>query len=208
MSGFSRAIQKLTSNGATVTISDPAGPVTDLAVSTPAPAAATTVTGPDAYGAAPAVGTGTSFAREDHDHGLPSAPSPALTYQQSILASNVTLTTAGTFYEVLSLSLPAGTWLINVTADLNDAGTTGGTSVVMIGPNSASATGIYKGARQETGDASGAIIESTISFSYVLVLAVTTTVYVNAAGANNSATVRASASLETSLTLINAVKIA
>ncbi len=35
---------------------------------------ATTVTGPDAYGAAAAVGTGTHFARNDHDHGLPAAP--------------------------------------------------------------------------------------------------------------------------------------
>ena len=35
---------------------------------------ATTVTGPDAYGAAAAVGTGTNYARQDHDHGLPAAP--------------------------------------------------------------------------------------------------------------------------------------
>jgi hypothetical protein len=35
---------------------------------------ATTVTGPDAYGASAVVGTGTLFARNDHDHGLPAAP--------------------------------------------------------------------------------------------------------------------------------------
>jgi microcystin-dependent protein len=35
---------------------------------------ATSVTGPDAFGASPVVGTGTEFARQDHDHGLPSAP--------------------------------------------------------------------------------------------------------------------------------------
>ena len=35
---------------------------------------ATTVTGPDAYGAAAVVGVGTTFARADHDHGLPAAP--------------------------------------------------------------------------------------------------------------------------------------
>ena len=39
------------------------------------PAAATTVTGPDAFGAPSVVGTGTTYARQDHDHGLPSAPS-------------------------------------------------------------------------------------------------------------------------------------
>ena len=35
---------------------------------------ATTVTGPDAYGASAVVGTGTTYARSDHDHGLPAAP--------------------------------------------------------------------------------------------------------------------------------------
>ena len=35
---------------------------------------ATSVTGPDVYGASPVVGTGTEFARQDHDHGLPAAP--------------------------------------------------------------------------------------------------------------------------------------
>ena len=35
---------------------------------------ATTVTGPDAYGASAVVGTSTLYAREDHDHGLPAAP--------------------------------------------------------------------------------------------------------------------------------------
>ena len=35
---------------------------------------ATTVTGPDAFGDSPVVGTGTEFARQDHDHGLPASP--------------------------------------------------------------------------------------------------------------------------------------
>ena len=34
------------------------------------PTPATTVTGPDAFGAAAVVGTGTAFARNDHNHGL------------------------------------------------------------------------------------------------------------------------------------------
>ena len=36
---------------------------------------ATTVTGPDTFGAAAVVGTGAKYAREDHDHGLPASPS-------------------------------------------------------------------------------------------------------------------------------------
>ena len=35
--------------------------------------AATSVTGPDAFGAGAVVGTSTQFARQDHDHGLPAA---------------------------------------------------------------------------------------------------------------------------------------
>ena len=38
------------------------------------PSPATTVTGPDAFGDSPAVGTAVTFAREDHNHGLPSMP--------------------------------------------------------------------------------------------------------------------------------------
>jgi len=41
--------------------------------------AASTVTGPDAFGASAVVGTDTTFAREDHNHGLPSATAPATT---------------------------------------------------------------------------------------------------------------------------------
>ena len=45
----------------------------DVATGT-VPDAASTVTGPDSFGASAVVGTGTAFAREDHDHGLPAAP--------------------------------------------------------------------------------------------------------------------------------------
>ena len=40
------------------------------------PSPATTVTGPDSFGDSAVVGTGTKYARDDHDHGLPAA-SPA-----------------------------------------------------------------------------------------------------------------------------------
>jgi hypothetical protein len=38
------------------------------------PSPATTVTGPDTFGASAVVGTGTTYARADHDHGLPASP--------------------------------------------------------------------------------------------------------------------------------------
>ena len=41
------------------------------------PNPATTVTGPDAYGASAVVGTATTYARADHNHGLPAAPAAA-----------------------------------------------------------------------------------------------------------------------------------
>ncbi len=72
---------------------------------------ATTVTGPDAFGAAAVVGTSALYAREDHDHGLPAAPSPALTVNTTTAASvAVPLNVATTI--VTSPSLPTGTYLL------------------------------------------------------------------------------------------------
>jgi hypothetical protein len=48
---------------------------------------ATTVTGPDAFGAAAVVGTSALYARQDHDHGLPAAPLP---YGQRVANSAIT----------------------------------------------------------------------------------------------------------------------
>ncbi len=55
--------------------------------------AASTVTGPDAFGAASAVGTSTEYARADHDHGLPSAPSGGST----TIGTTAGAPTSGTF---------------------------------------------------------------------------------------------------------------
>lgn len=49
------------------------------AITASLPAAASTVTGPDAFGASAHVGTSTAYARQDHDHGLPTPPSAATT---------------------------------------------------------------------------------------------------------------------------------
>lgn len=88
--GGSGTVKKVASANASVTVTTPTGPTVGVEVATSpklggtaaatiakkatVPAAATTVTGPDVYGAAAAVGTGTAFARDDHGHGLPAAP--------------------------------------------------------------------------------------------------------------------------------------
>jgi len=52
---------------------------------------ATTVTGPDAFGTAAAAGTGTSYARDDHDHGLPALPTlPAPSASGDVLTATGT----------------------------------------------------------------------------------------------------------------------
>ncbi len=48
---------------------------------------ATTVTGPDAFGAAAVVGTSALYAREDHDHGLPADPTVAFASAVAILTN-------------------------------------------------------------------------------------------------------------------------
>jgi hypothetical protein len=45
-----------------------------VAEATPAGTPASSVTGPDAFGASAVVGTSTNYARQDHNHGLPAAP--------------------------------------------------------------------------------------------------------------------------------------
>jgi hypothetical protein len=47
----------------------------------PAPSPAMTVTGPDSFGASAVVGTGTTYARADHNHGLPAAPYVPLVWE-------------------------------------------------------------------------------------------------------------------------------
>ena len=88
--GGSGTVKKIASANASVTVTTPTGPTVGVEVATSpklggtaaatiakkatVPAAATTVTGPDAYGAAAVVGTGTAYARDDHGHGLPAEP--------------------------------------------------------------------------------------------------------------------------------------
>jgi hypothetical protein len=86
------------------------------------PNPATTVTGPDAYGASAVVGTATTYARADHNHGLPAAPAdlPLATYDPATIAQQVVGTTAAQTVtskritkRVLSLSAGSATPAIN-----------------------------------------------------------------------------------------------
>lgn len=90
--GGAGTVADITSTGGTITITAPTGPTTNVEVTTPAAAPATTVTGPDAYGASAVVGTGTTYARSDHNHGLPAAPAGAAL----ATAREVTVGTGGT----------------------------------------------------------------------------------------------------------------
>ena len=72
--GLPKGIQKLIA-GTGISIANPDGPtstITNTGGGGVLPA--TTVTGPDSFGDSAVVGTGTKYARDDHDHGLPAAP--------------------------------------------------------------------------------------------------------------------------------------
>lgn len=93
----------------------------------PIPQPATTVTGPDAFGAAAVVGTATTYAREDHDHGLPAAGSSALTTVTKRLPANTSVTGAS-WQDVIGMtgiSLTAGVWvaLIEIEYSVGSSGT-------------------------------------------------------------------------------------
>ena len=86
-------------------------------------APATTVTGPDAFGAAAVVGVGTTFARADHDHGLPAAPSPTLTTYSGAISTAVSLPTSTWTTVLTTVSLPLGTYLLSVVIEVMPAAT-------------------------------------------------------------------------------------
>ena len=82
---------------------------------------ASTVTGPDAFGAAHAVGTSNNYAREDHDHGLPANPvnisgTPAAVGQANGTGSSGTLPNSDHVHQGVT-SVTAGT---NVTISGGD----------------------------------------------------------------------------------------
>lgn len=65
----------ITANAAAIAAETTRAEAAEAAVAAEIPAPASTVVGPDSFGASSAVGTSTHYARSDHDHGLPAAPS-------------------------------------------------------------------------------------------------------------------------------------
>ena len=99
---------------------------------------------------------------------------PTLSYVQASLSSSAAVTT--TFAATgLSISLTAGTWLVTVNALLST--TTNGSCRISIGPTSASETGAYVGFYPLGSTTAGQV---QLSANRVIVLASTTTVYLNA----------------------------
>ena len=171
-----------------IVTTDAKGRVTGM-VATAVPAGvapATTVTGPDAYGAAAVVGASTEYARADHDHGLPAAPAASLSYNANTLstATNPGLTYA-TFLTTSSLNI--GVWLINFNSLVNAATTASNAIYIQIIDGTATAS--YIGPTQ-----TGLVIGTTalsndyfsLSFSCIAVITVAGTLefqsYVNSSG--------------------------
>ena len=154
--------------------------VTGAAAASSVPAAATTVTGPDAFGAVSAVGVGTEYARNDHNHGLPAAPSSALTYVESYITASQNITTTPS--NITSISLAAGTWLISGRASLSSPPASTNYIDLFIGPTSASSVGAYADCTMVFGNVTGGNGYPTLMLTKVVVLSVTTTVYLEMQG--------------------------
>jgi hypothetical protein len=154
------------------------------------PQPATTVVGPDAYGTPASVGTSTQYARADHDHGLPAAPSATITQQSSFIAADQTISVADTFQHVTSLSLGAGTWLLIGQAQWYNNGT--GTFHVSI--HLTDGTTVYASAEQQlyTGVAPWV---TSLSVHAVITIAATKTIYLDGAASVTTMVIKASGAI-------------
>ncbi len=83
------------------------------------PTASSTVTGPDAYGASAVVGTGTTYARSDHDHGLPAAPAAAALATAKEIAVGTGSTTIVTLAPATAGNYHIGIYFRVITATTN-----------------------------------------------------------------------------------------
>jgi hypothetical protein len=136
----------------------------------PVASAATTVTGPDTYGAAAVVGVGTSYARNDHDHGLPAAP------------ADLPLA-GGSMTGAIAMGAHKITGLANGTAatDAAAAGQTpcqGTVAVNALGVKTTTGTLVY-GVNTVTGTSSDALVLTLPAAAYG---AMVTCIFTNAAG--------------------------
>lgn len=131
---------------------------------------ATTVTGPDAYGAAAAVGTAAKYAREDHNHGLPAAPAASLTTASGVLGADVPLAAATTTWILNTASLAVGTWLVACSAEIVNGGTTAGDVAIRLVANTVTAT--FGGPNYSEGELP-AINGGPQSFAFTVIVTVT-----------------------------------
>lgn len=96
-----------------------------------------------------------------------------------LTTAQLTMTLAATPYNITSLSLVAGTYLITASVRFIDTNAATDNLSVWIGPNSASTTGLYAAQGCYAGSNAGAVIVGSLSFTAIVVLASTTTVYLN-----------------------------
>jgi len=134
--------------------------------------------------------------------------SSALTYAQSFIGANISVASA-TPFNVTSLSLAAGTWLINCVVAGGALSSDGDFLIdYWVGPTSASASSAYFGTQIQHTATLGR--RSSASFSNYVVLASTTTVYFGGEWWYGAGTIYRYAVLDTSLpvTYMSAIKIA
>jgi hypothetical protein len=177
--GLPKGIQKLTSIGGTVTITDPTGPTTDLSVSGGGgPSPSDTVVGPDSFDSPSDAGTANEYSRGDHDHGLPAASGGSL----AMIGGNTTgdVTISGSTDVLDTDSLGVGTWIVSVSALLEDTTDTPNRTTVRLEANTATAT--FSGPRAAVAESeisSGAQYIS-VSFTCLVTVTVEGTLSINA----------------------------
>lgn len=137
----------------------------------PPPLPATTVVGPDAFGAPAVVGTKTTYAREDHDHGLPSAPSSSLTNASGHIASDVQVQSNTTIFSTASLAI--GTWHVHVGVSIltGNTGTLGIYSINVVVGSGTTATFEGQKSTSQSADAASSWRELSIDFIATITVA-------------------------------------
>lgn len=114
----------------------------------------------------------------------------ALSYQESFITADVPLTAFGTVYNVTSVALPSGVWLVNARALVTRTTANLAAVDVFLGPTSASVTGAYAATTVESGGVAGAAEGLTAVVSKLITLTTLTTVYLEAVSTAISAIVR------------------
>jgi len=104
---------------------------------------------------------------------LVKAEYPALTYASAFLTADVTLTTVDTTYDVVSVTLGIGTWLVQANASLYAVTTTGTTQYTVFIENATSAAVL---ASQHTTHPTQVPAVASASASCVVVLAASTVI--------------------------------